>query len=64
VGEGQLAASAAGAHEVVLLQASNSFFAYEPILKALQRLTSLPFAQYLIPALVQPGECRHGASTL
>jgi hypothetical protein len=45
-----------GAREVVLLQASNSFFAYEPILKALQQMTVLPMAQYLVPALAPPGE--------
>jgi hypothetical protein len=37
--------------EVVLVQDSNSFFAYEPILKALQATTDLPLAHHLLPAL-------------
>jgi hypothetical protein len=52
LGRGQFS----GAREVVLLQASNSFFAYEPILKALQRMTVLPMAHYLVPGLAGPGE--------
>jgi hypothetical protein len=52
LGRGQFS----GAREVVLLQARNSFFAYEPILKALQRMTVLPMAQYLVPGLAGPGE--------
>jgi hypothetical protein len=47
---------AAGGREVVLLQASGSFFAVDPILRALQSLTVLPFSQYLVPALTQQGE--------
>jgi hypothetical protein len=37
--------------EVVLVQDSNSFFAYEPILKALQATTDLPLAHHLLPTL-------------
>lgn len=55
VGEGQLASSSEG-REVVLLQASGSFFAVAPMLKALQSLMVLPFSQYLVPALAQQGE--------
>jgi hypothetical protein len=55
VGEGQLASRSVG-REVVLLQASGSFFAVETMLKALQRLVVLPFSQYLVPALAQQGE--------
>jgi hypothetical protein len=55
LGRGQFS----GAREVVLLQASNSFFAYEPILKALQQMTVLPMAQYLVPGLAGPGAACH-----
>jgi hypothetical protein len=61
VGEGQLASRSAG-REVVLLQASGSFFAVEPMLRALQRLVVLPFSQYLVPALAQQGERPAGES--
>lgn len=44
-----------GAQEVVLLQASNSYFAYEPILKALQQMTVLAMAKYLEPGLAGEG---------
>lgn len=66
MGEGQLASHSNSKSEVVLLQASNSFFAHEPILKALQRLTMLPFSGYLIPALMQPGkvELCHSSSMM
>lgn len=45
---------------VVMLQSSGSFFAYDPILKALQRMELLPLQQYLVPptvhaATVHPG---------
>jgi hypothetical protein len=63
LGEGQLASRADG-REVVLLQASGSFFAVAPMLKALQSLTALPFSQYLVPALAQQGEWRVGCMTL
>jgi hypothetical protein len=64
LGEGQLA-SRSGGHEVVLLQASGSFFAVAPMLKALQGLMVLPFSQYLVPALAQPeGEWRVGCLCL
>lgn len=56
VGKGQLSTRGrAGGREVVLLQASGSFFAVAPMLRALQSLTALPFSQYLVPTLTQPG---------
>jgi hypothetical protein len=43
--------------EVVLVQDSNSFFAYEPILKALQAATDLPLAHHILPSLPSvPGD--------
>jgi hypothetical protein len=36
-------------NEVVLLQDANSFFGYEPILKALQATTDLPLARHIVP---------------
>lgn len=57
VGEGQLALRAGqGSREVVLLQAPGSFFAVAPMLRALQALVTLPFSQYLVPALARQGE--------
>jgi hypothetical protein len=57
VGEGQLALRAGHAsREVVLLQASGSFFAVAPMLRSLQGLATLPFSQYLVPALARQGE--------
>lgn len=39
--------------KVVMLQSSGSFFAYEPILKALQTTRSMPLAEYIAsPKLV------------
>jgi len=38
-----------GGSEVLILQASASFFAYEPILKALQTAAPLPLAHALLP---------------
>lgn len=37
-------------NEVVLLPAAGSFFAYEPILKALQATHPLPLARYILHA--------------
>jgi hypothetical protein len=37
--------------EVVLVQDSNSFFAYDPILKALQAATDIPLAHHILPSL-------------
>lgn len=34
--------------EIVLVQDGNSFFAYEPFLKALQKIQTLPLAQHLL----------------
>ena len=42
-----------------MLQASGSFFAYEPILKALQSSHSMPLAQYLAAPSLQ---CEAGPS--
>lgn len=36
--------------EVILLQENNSFFATEPILKALQSMNAVPLARHLVPA--------------
>ena len=46
-----LADAPAGASECLLLEASGSFFAYEPILRALQHMQAgdLPFQRYLMP---------------
>ncbi|GLC70653.1 hypothetical protein PLESTF_001018400 [Pleodorina starrii] len=38
-----------GGSEVVLVQEHNSFFAYEPVLKALQGITTIPLAPYIVP---------------
>ncbi|GIL57516.1 hypothetical protein Vafri_12731, partial [Volvox africanus] len=35
--------------EVVLVQEHNSFFAYEPVLRALQGVGNIPLAQYIVP---------------
>jgi hypothetical protein len=37
-----------GGAEVVLLQASNSYFSYEPILKALQSKAPVPLGRYIL----------------
>lgn len=53
-----------------MLQASGSFFAYEPILKALQSNHSMPLAQYIAAPSLQcesdpsPSGSRAGASLL
>ncbi|GIM16879.1 hypothetical protein Vretimale_19458 [Volvox reticuliferus] len=38
-----------GGSEVVLVQEHNSFFAYEPVLRALQAKGNIPLAQYIAP---------------
>ncbi|EFJ49576.1 hypothetical protein VOLCADRAFT_89933 [Volvox carteri f. nagariensis] len=38
-----------GGGEVVLVQEHNSFFAYEPVLRALQGIKTIPLAQYIVP---------------
>jgi hypothetical protein len=64
LGRGQFS----GAREVVLLQASNSYFAYEPILRALQQMQTFPMARYLVPelaaAVITQGETLQLATTL
>lgn len=42
--------------EVILLQENNSYFATEPILKALQSMNAVPLARHLVPAERQPQE--------
>lgn len=42
---------------VVMLQSSGSFFAYEPVLKALQRMEHLPLQQHLVPPLPGAAAC-------
>lgn len=52
-----------GKKEVVLLPAAGNFFAYEPILKALQATHPLPLAQYILQrssAGSSAGEAVHG----
>ncbi|CAI5506821.1 unnamed protein product, partial [Closterium sp. Naga37s-1] len=58
-------AGSAGSTQVVMLEAHGSFFAYEPILKALQGITeaSLPFAEYICGTPVRtPGGAPGGAA--
>lgn len=38
--------------EVVMVQENNSFFAYEPILRALQSMRTVPLARVLVPGLL------------
>lgn len=47
---------AQGAGECLLLEASGSFFAYEPVLRSLQLMQAidLPFQRYLLPTQQQP----------
>lgn len=50
--------------KAIMLQASGSFFAYEPILKALQSNHSMPLAQYIAaPSLQMPTSQAGPAST-
>jgi hypothetical protein len=53
-------ATHSAAQECLLLEASDSFFAYEPVLRALQLMdaSSLPFQGYLLP----PPAAREGAA--
>ena len=45
-----MGAGGLGGGEVVMLQASTSYFAYEPILSALQTAAPIPLAHALLPA--------------
>ncbi|KXZ53505.1 hypothetical protein GPECTOR_7g955 [Gonium pectorale] len=47
--------SAAGSGcEVVLVQEHNSFFAYEPVLRALQSMSVIPLARHIVPGCEEP----------
>lgn len=51
----------AGSYQVSMLQSGGSFFAYAPILRALQATVELPLQEYLVmPATLEPAPGRAG----
>ncbi|KAG2490737.1 hypothetical protein HYH03_010892 [Edaphochlamys debaryana] len=54
-----LEAAGGSGGEVVLVQEHNAWFAYEPLLRALQGMTSIPLARHLVPGFGEPPPPRH-----